>query len=164
MVDRMRQLLARAQENLRESGALLPVLLVEGAAEAALVGFQELGRTAEQRRALFFAVGRRLAHMRPRRIIAVLDAYWKASDVELPLVRSLADDPAAEECIVVVSLDKRRRSRLLVCPYERRPRLEGLEVEFKGVKEFGGGGEAYLLQAFFEGVAAAASKQGWREP
>ena len=86
---------------------------------------------------------------------------------EMPLgavLEVLADDPAAEECIVVVSLDKRGRSRLLVCPYERHPRLEGLEVEFKGVKEFSGGGEAYLLQAFFEGVAAAASKQGWREP
>ena len=150
--DRMRQLMATAQSNLRESGALLPVLLVEGAGESALVGFQEFGRTAEERQALFFAVGQRLAHMRPRRIVAVLDAYWKASDVELPLARSLADDPAAEECVVVVSLDKRGRSRLLVCPYERHPRLEGLEVEFKGVKEFRGGGEAYLLEAFFEGV------------
>ena len=37
--DRMRQLLATAQSNLRESGALLPVLLVEGAGESALVGF-----------------------------------------------------------------------------------------------------------------------------
>jgi hypothetical protein len=153
--DRMRDLMARAQENLRESGGLLPVLLVEGALEAALVGFQEFGRTAEQRRAVFFAVGRRLAHMRPRRITAVLDAYWKASDVELPLARSLPNDPAAEECIVVVSLDKRGRSRILVCPYERHPRLEGLELEFKRVRELRGGGEAYLLQAFFEGVAAA---------
>jgi hypothetical protein len=151
----MRELMARALENLRESGGLMPVLLVEGAGEAALVGFQELGRTAEQRRALFFAVGRRLAHMRPRRITAVLDAYWRASDVELPLVRSLADDPGAEECVVVVSLDRQGRSRLLVCPYERRPRLEGLEVELKGVREFRGGGEAYLLEAFFQGVAAA---------
>ena len=150
----MRQLLTTAQENLRQSGSLLPVLCVEGK-ESALIGFQGLPRTADGRRALFFAVGRRLAHLWPRRIISVLDAYMKTSDLELPLDRSLADDPAAEECIVVASLDRRGRSRLLVCPYERHPRLEGLEIEFKGVQELPGEGELYLLQGFFEGVAEA---------
>jgi len=37
----MRELLARARENLRESGSLVPVLFVEGR-ESALVAFQQL--------------------------------------------------------------------------------------------------------------------------
>ncbi len=152
--DRMRELMAQAKENLRRSGSLLPVLYMEGK-ERALIGFQELGRTADERRALFFAVGQRLASLRPRRIISVMDAYMKTSDLELPFERSLADDPAAEECIVVASLDRRGRSRLLVCPCERHPKLEGLEIEFKGVQELPGEGELNLLQGFFEGVAEA---------
>lgn len=153
--DRMRDLLATAQENLRKSGSLLPVLLVEGAKESALVAMQEFERTAELRQAQLYAVGVRLARMRPRRVTAVVDAYWKESDVELPLNRSLADYADVGEAIVVVSLNSRGRSRLLVCPYERHPSLEGLEIEFKPVLRLPGRAETYLLEAFFEGVAAA---------
>ena len=153
--DRMRDLLATAQENLRRSGSLLPVLLVEGAKESAIVGIQEFGRTADLRRAQLYAIGVRLAPMRPRRVTAVVDTYWKESDIELPLRRSLADDPEAEEAIVVTSLDSRGLSRLLVCPYERHPRLEGLKIEFKPVLRLPGQAETYLLEAFFAGVEAA---------
>ena len=153
--DRMRELLATAQENLRSSGSLMPVLFVEGARESVIVGIEEFERTAELRQAQLHVVGVWLSKMRPRRITAVVDAYWKKSDVELPLTRSLADYPDAGEAVVVVSLDSRGRSRLLVCPYERHPSLEGLEIEFKPVLRLPGRAETYLLEAFFEGVAAA---------
>ena len=130
------------------------MLLVRGK-EPALVAFEGMPRTSDERRAAFFAVGRRLAHLRPQRVIAVMDAYYKSSDVELPLERSLADDPATEECIMVASLDRRGRARMMVWPYERHPTLEGLEFEFKPVVQLRGKAEVYLLEAFFEGVAAA---------
>lgn len=149
----LRQLMEQAKQNLRESGSLLPALIIQGGQDA-LVGLQDLPNTAEGRRLLLFALGRRFAAGKPRRLIAVMDAYMKVDDLglELPLKASLADDPAATDCIVVASLDRHGRSRALVCPYERLPGLEGLEIEFGAVKEMPGQAELFLLQAFFDGV------------
>ena len=155
-VRRMHDLMTKARQTLKETGAVPPLLLIEGAAESALVGFEDVGKTAEQRASLFFGVGMRLAHLRPRRVIDVLDAYFKA-DLEgrLP-VGSLADDPKAEDCIMVVSLDSRGRSRMLLCPYERHPTLEGLRIRFKPMGWLSEeGGRPYILEAFFGGVMAA---------
>ena len=153
--DRLRELMQEAKGKLAASGALLPLLLVEGR-ERLLVGIGTMPPTAEQRRLLFFALGRRLAESRPRRAIAVMDAYLKVDSAGADLPGgSLADDPAARDCIVVASLDRQGRSRVLVCPYERRPRLEGLEVEFATVQALPSASEVFLLKAFFEGVGSA---------
>ena len=148
--------MTKARQTLRETGAVPPFLLIEGASESAMVGFQDVGKTAEQRQALFFAAGMRLAHLRPRRVIAVLDAYFKADlGCRLP-VGSLADDPKAEDCIMVVSLDRRGQVRMLLCPYERHPTLEGLRIKFKAMRWLSEeGGRPYILEAFFGGVMAA---------
>jgi hypothetical protein len=155
-VRRMRDLMTRARQTLKETGAGPPLLLMEGASESALVGFEDVGKTAEQRASLFFGVGMRLAHLRPHRAIGVLDAYFKADlDGRLP-VGSLADDPAAQDCIMVVSLDRKGRSRMLLCPYERRPALEGLRIRFKPMRWLSEeGGRPYILEAFFAGVREA---------
>jgi len=155
--DDLRDIMRIAHDNLVHSGSLVPVLFVNGR-EPAVVAFQDMPSTSDKRRAAFYALGRRLAHLKPQRVISVMDAYYKSADVELPLERSLADDPAAEECIVVASLDRRGRARMLVWPYERHPTLEGLEIEFKPIVPFRGKAEVYLLEAFFEGVASAGSK------
>jgi hypothetical protein len=154
-VRRMRDLMTKARQTLRETGIVPPLLLIEGASESAMVGFQDVGKTAEERQALFFAVGMRLAHLRPRRVIAVLDAYFKADlGGRLP-VGSLADDPKAEDCIMVVSLDSQGRSRMLLCPYERHPTLEGLRIRFKPMRWLGEeGGRPFILEGFFAGVRA----------
>jgi hypothetical protein len=155
-VRRMRDLMTKARATLRETGIVPPLLLIEGASESAMVGFQDVGKTAEERQALFFAVGMRLAHLRPRRVIAVLDAYFKADlGGRLP-AGSLADDPKAEDCIMVVSLDRRGQARMLLCPYERHPTLEGLRIKFKAMRWLREeGGRPYILEAFFGGVMAA---------
>ena len=155
--DDLRDTMRIAHDNLVRSGSLVPVLFVKGR-EPAVVAFQDMPSTSNERRAAFYALGRRLAHLRPQRVISVTDAYYKSADVELPLERSLADDPATEECIMVASLDRRGRARMMVWPYERHPTLEGLKIEFKPVVQFRGKAEVYLLEAFFEGVAAAQEK------
>ena len=157
--DDLRDIMRIAHDNLVRSGSLVPVLFVKGP-QPAMVAFEDMPPTSDERRAAYFAVGRRLAHLRPQRVISVLDAYYKAMDVELPLERSLADDPAAEECIVVASLDRRGRARALIWPYERHPTLEGLDIQFKPVIQFLGKAEVYLLEAFFEGVAATKRTSG----
>ena len=161
--DDLRDAMRAAHDNLVRHGSLLPVLFVKGK-EPALVALQGLPNTSDKRQAMFYALGRRLAHLRPQRVIAVMDAYFKSSGLELPLERSLADDPAAEECIVVASLDRRGRSRMLVWPYERHPTLEGLRIEFKPVVQLRGRAENYLLGAFFAGVSAAEGGKGPRGP
>jgi len=152
--DDLRDIMRTARDNLVRSGDLVPVLFVRGK-KPVIVAFQDMPGTSDERRVAFHALGRRLAHLKPQRVIAVVDAYYKSSDIELPLERSLADDPAAEECIIVASLDRRGRSRAMVWPYERHPTLEGLEFDFKPVVQLRGKAEIYLLEAFFEGVAAA---------
>ena len=159
-ISKMQDLLARAKQSLRDSGELLPVLLVEGAEESALVGFAELGGTAKERQRLMIEVGIKLAHLRPRRVTAVMDAYCRVDlDGRMP-TGSLADDPAAQDCIMVVSLDRKGRSRMLLCPYERHPTLEGLKVRFFKTKRLADeGGRPFLLEAFFAGVQAAGKEQ-----
>jgi len=152
--DDLRDIMRTARDNLERSGGLVPVLFVRGK-EPVIVAFQDMPGTSDERRAAFYALGRRLAHLRPQRVIAVMDAYYKSADIELPLERSLADDPAAEECIVVASMDRHGRSRAMVWPYERHPTLDGLEFEFKPVVQLRGKAEIYLLEAFFDGAAAA---------
>jgi len=151
--DDLRDIMRTARDNLERSGDLVPVLFVRGK-EPVIVAFQDMPVTSDGRRAAFYALGLRLAHLKPQRVIAVMDAYYKSSDADAPLERSLADDPAAEECIVVASMDRRGRARAMVWPYERHPTLEGLKIEFKPVVPFRGKAEVYLLEAFFEGVVA----------
>ena len=156
----MRRLLADAKDDLRRDGDLVPRLLVHGKRESAL-GFIEFASTPDERRLQLFAVGTRLAHLTPIYTILVSDAYMRVADenepLELPLQRSLADDPQSVEAIVVTSLDERGRSRFLVAPYERHPDLKGLTIEFMPVpaKLPRGRPDAYLLSGFWEGVRAA---------
>jgi hypothetical protein len=104
-----------------------------------------------------FSLGRRFSSLRPRRITMVMDAHMKVSKegIELPLKQSLADDPASTDCLMVASLSNRQRSVMAMCPYERIPTLDGLEIKSERVRLDGGYGKLYLLEAFFEGAQPA---------
>jgi len=139
-----------AKRNLERDGYLAPVLLVEvEGGDSALVGINGFGPTVEQRAALLFALGRQLVALRPRRATLVTDAYVKAGD-ELP-EGSLADDPAATECLCVCSMDRHGRLRVLTVTYDRTPTLEGTLIEFTG-EHLSDEGEPFLLLAFWAGA------------
>ncbi|MGD9932884.1 MAG: hypothetical protein AB7T37_04125 [Dehalococcoidia bacterium] len=151
-VKRLEELMEMAKANLRRDGYLVPALFVE-AREPLLMGLRELPATSEGRRAMCYAIGHQLAPRRPRKVLSILDAYMRTGG-ELPLQRSLADDPAAEECIVVAAMDRRGKQAVLICPYVRTPRLEGTEFEFREPLDGFDGAEVYLLAAFWDGVAS----------
>jgi hypothetical protein len=137
-----------AKENLERDGYLPPVLLVEGD-ETALVGIRGFGPTASERQAMLFLLGRRLARLAPQRATLVSDAYIKVGD-EVPQ-HSLADDPAAEECIAVVSQRRNGRVCAITVKYDRTPTLERTVIEFKAEEEMRDA-EPYLLLAFWRGA------------
>ncbi|HXH20445.1 MAG TPA: hypothetical protein VNN10_00335 [Dehalococcoidia bacterium] len=112
-----------------------------------IVGIDAMPKTAWNRWVFPFALG-------PPRVTAIFDAFLKVNGkgLDLPLVGSLAGDPAATDCLVVGSLDRRGRKGPLVRPYERRASLEGLEIAFKRVRAIAGDSELWLLQPSFEGV------------
>lgn len=154
---RMNEMMETAKANLREHGELLPVLYVRGETEL-LVGLSVLPGDADGRGRLMEAVGRRTAHLRPTLVIAVMDAYI-ALPGEPPPTGSLADDPGAEECVIVASLDNDGRASVLVCPYERHPSLEGLEIEFGEVQEGFDDARLFTLEAYFRGVASGKERK-----
>ena len=154
----IRRMLADAKADLQRDGDLVPRLLVRGEVSSAR-GFIQFAATSDERRQQLFAVGLQLAGLEPQYIVLVSDTYMKVANnapLELALERSLADDPAAGEALVAISLDRRGRSRALVVPYERHPRLEGLEIEFRPRTRLPHGRpDAYILEGFFEGVKTA---------
>jgi hypothetical protein len=148
---RMGEMMESARANLREHGELLPVLYVRGESDL-LVGLAGLPGNADARGLLMEMLGRKTAHLRPTLVIAVMDAYMARADA-LPPSGSLADDPGAEECVMVASLDVEGRSSILVSPYERRPSLDGLAIEFGEVQQWADGTRLFTLEAFFRGAA-----------
>lgn len=148
---RMHELMEAAKQNLREHAELLPVVLIEAAdGTESLLGLEQQGRTAEIRRLLMFALGREFADLRPVAVTSVLDAFMRRGATE-SISGSFADDPEAQECLVVARLTHLGESVTLLCAYERRPTLDGLEVEFGPVEELAGP-EFPLLAAFFKGA------------
>jgi hypothetical protein len=154
----LRQILDMAKDNLRRDGYLLPVLFVDSRAPT-VVALGNMPGNAAARRLLLREVGRVFATRRPRAVILVIDAYLRADPDGVEVEGSLADDPRAEDCIVVASLDRRGRAKALLCPYERIPSLDGLTLSFKPATVMGEGTEAYLLDAFWEGVRAEGTRR-----
>jgi hypothetical protein len=139
-----------AKGNLQHDGELLPVLFIEGD-DNAIVGIRGLGRTSEERQTMLFLLGLRMASLNPQRVSMVTDAYIKAdTDGRLP-IGSLADDPDAEECISVVSQDRKGRTRAVMVKYERYPTLEGTRIEMKDQEKLSKV-EPFLLMAFWRGA------------
>jgi len=147
----MDDLMERAKANLCKDGELLPLLHVRGESEV-LIGLGGLPGAAQGRGRLMETLGRKAAYLRPTLVIAVMDAYISES-AGSPRSGSLADDPGAGECVIVASLDIDGHSSALVCPYVRRPSLDGLEIEFGAVQEWDDGARLFLLEAFFRGAA-----------
>ncbi len=152
--DRLYTLMKAAQARLRETGALEPVLLIEGNrnVEVLLAG---LPSTPDARRAFFYALGHRYAGLHPWRLTSVMDAYLRLRepDEELQVTGSLIDDPKAKDCIIVASLTRAGDSRLLLAPYERAPTLSGVRITFEPAQSPEGQAEFYSLQAFFDGAS-----------
>ncbi|MCC6958511.1 MAG: hypothetical protein IT301_01570 [Dehalococcoidia bacterium] len=146
----MYELLEGAKKNLIEHGELLPVLLVEGADGEVLVGLENPGATAKLRQLVLFGVGQQFAEMKPSAVVSVADAYMRRG-ADAPISESFADDPAARDCLIVARLTSEAECVALLCPYDRRPTLDGLDLKFSDVEEMQMP-EFPALTAFFAGA------------
>lgn len=149
--DRMEGMLEHAKVELQEAGDLMPVVLVEGR-ESAIVGIADMPGTADERAALFRAMGYKLAPLLPQIVIAVIDSYAKVGE---KTTESLADDPEARDCILVAALGLDGNAAVVMQPYEREPTLQGLEIVWRQPEWLDKDVDPYILIAFFEGVKSA---------
>jgi hypothetical protein len=151
----LKTLLNKAKRTVRESGGLAPMLFVFGKQED-FAAFVQMPKTAEERRALFYHIGRELgAKVKPRRAVLLVEAYClKPKDGIIP-PGSMADNPDAEECLMASEQTADGKSRGLMCTFERIPRLSGTRYEF-GQDEVlqTDAGQNFLLEAFFAGAKA----------
>lgn len=147
-----------AMGNLKEDGALTPILLVDVDGGPTLVPLEEFGPTSVERQQTMAWLGSEFTkrHAVPRQATLIADAYARRLQPGEPAVihGTLADHPDATHCLTISTRTAEGIFSGKRYPYTREATLEGLKIEFDPPEE--DAGTSALLDAFFAGATKKA--------